>query len=579
VSLRVRALLATVFLLVVAGAGAMVIVGNLRFLIENQQLIIFKDQIFHDHERARELIQSAQARLYQHQAGYTRDIDRLIDDIATFETIIGSIVPHYRQHVREEDCRGCHDDGLRAIDGLEETVRSILLNLDRYRESVSIIITTNDRQTRQLHNGIANARGEEILATIQRVNASAALMVQQLREQNQRLLKRSEHSIEASVGVVGVIFILTLAYLLWAMNRLFAALLHGTESVIRDDLFYRLPLAARDDEIGLLAKRFNLMAEHLQARDLQIREKGAELEDANRSLHDLNATLEQKVGERTRDLQESLEQVRRTSAALEDSKRRLETANQELVRANQAKANFLSIISHELKTPLSVINGFLSLILDERYENDPRHLREAVQISKRRGEQLSRMIDELIDLSRLDARSMVLRRVPTDVAALLRELAGEFQEEFRRRALRFALRLPPDLPSLVCDPDKLRQVFANLIGNALKFSPDGGEIEVGAENRGEEILFTCRDTGIGIPDAERERIFEKFYQVDSSATRRFGGAGLGLSIVREIVLLHGGQIWVESTPGSGSTFFISLPKTPPLAGAGETAQGPEAGLA
>ena len=564
-SLRVRALLASVFLFLVAGSGAAVIVGNLRSLIENQQLIVFKDEIFHDHERARELIQSAQARLYQHQAGYTRDIDRLIDDIGTFETIIGSIVPHYRQHVREENCLGCHAEGARVIDSLEETVRSILLNLDRYRESVSIIITTNDRQTRLLHNGIANARGEEILATIQRVNASAGLMVQQLRSQNRRLLQRAERSIEASVAVVGVVFVLTFASLLLAANRLFASLLRGTESVIRDDLSYRLPMAARQDELGLLATRFNIMAEHLQARDLQIREKSAELEASNRSLHDLNATLEQKVGDRTRDLQESLAQISRTSVALEDSKRRLETANQELVRANQAKANFLSIISHELKTPLSVINGFLSLILDERYENDATHLREAVQISKRRGEQLSRMIDELIDLSRLDARSMVLRRVPTDVAAILREIAGDFQEEFRRRSLRLSLRLPPGLPPLLCDPDKLRQIFTNLIGNALKFSPDGGEIELGAENRDSEMLLTCRDTGIGIPEGERERIFEKFYQVDSSATRRFGGAGLGLSIVREIVILHGGQIWVESTPGHGSTFFISLPKNPPPA--------------
>jgi hypothetical protein len=144
VSLRVRSLLATGFLLVVAGAGAVVIVDNLRFLIANQELIIFKDQIFHDHEHARQLIQSAQARLYQHQAGYTRDIDRLIDDIATFETIMSSIVPHYRQHVHEEDCLGCHANGSQVVDGLEETVRTILLNLDRYRESVSIIITTND---------------------------------------------------------------------------------------------------------------------------------------------------------------------------------------------------------------------------------------------------------------------------------------------------------------------------------------------------------------------------------------------------------------------------------------------------
>lgn len=577
-SLRVRTLLATAFLLIVAVAGAAVIIGNLRSLIANQQMIIFKDRIFHDHERARELIQSAQARLYQHQAGYTRDIDRMIDDIAMFETIMGSIVPHYRQNVRGQDCRGCHDDEMKSIDGLEETVRSILLNLAHYRESVSIIITTNDRQARLLHNGIANARGEEILATIQRINANSSLMIERLREMSQQLLKSSEHSIEASVAVVGVIFVLTLGYLLWATNHLFAALLRGTESVIRDDLSFRLPMAARDDEVGLLAKRFNLMAEHLQTRDREIREKSAELEAANRSLHDLNATLEQRVDERTRDLQESLEQVRRTSTALEDAKHRLEAANQDLVRANQAKANFLSIISHELKTPLSVINGFLSLILDERYENDAQHLREAVQISKRRGEQLSRMIDELIDLSRLDARSMVLRRSPTDLAAMLRELGNDFQEEFRRRDLRFSLQLPQELPPVPCDPDKLRQVFTNLVGNALKFSPNGGEIELGAEVRGSEVVLTCRDTGIGIPEAERERIFEKFYQVDSSATRRFGGAGLGLSIVREIVLLHGGRIWVESTPGAGSTFFISLPKNPPPDG-GDSAHSSRSRLA
>jgi len=575
VSLRVRSLLAAVFLLVVAGTGVALIVGNLRFIVANDQLIIFKDQVYHDQEHARALIQSAQARLFQHQTGYTHDIDRLIDEIAAFESIMVTIVPQYRQRVREVACRDCHDNGSRVIDKLEETVHGVLLNLDRYRESVSIVVTTNDRQTRLLHSGIANSRGEQILATIQEVNTSVGLMVRRLRERNQRLLVRAERAIEATMAVVGLVVTLTIACLLWSMNRLFTSLLRGTESVIRGDLSYRLPIAARHDEIGLVATRFNLMAEHLEARDLQVREKTAETGEANRRLHNLNETLEEKVQERTHDLQSSLEQVRHGSIALEDSRRRLEATNQDLVRANQAKANFLSIISHELKTPLSVINGFLSLILDERFENDAVHLREAVQISKRRGEQLARMIDQLIDLSRLDAHSMVLRLVPTDVAALLRESGADFQEEFRCRGLRLSLRLPPDLPMLVCDSDKLHQIFTNLISNALKFSPDGGEIELGAENRSDEILFTCRDTGIGIPEVERERIFEKFYQVDSSATRRFGGAGLGLSIVQEIVRLHGGQIWVESTPGHGSTFFFSLPKNPPLAGAGDAAQASE----
>jgi signal transduction histidine kinase len=572
VSIRARVVAVALFLLAVSLAGTAVIIGNIRALVRNQETIVFKDRVYHEHERARRLIQTAQSRLYQHQAGYTRDIDTLVSDISEFEAIAKSITPLYRERYTERDCTVCHRDGLRKIDQLEDTFRAILASLDRYKESVSIILTTNDRQARLLHNGIANARGEEILAGIARANETATNMMQRLREHAALLAERAERAIVTSVAAVGVIFVATMAWLLLSFNRIFSALLHGTESVAHDDFSHRLPAAARKDEFGLLASRFNLMAEHLQEREALIREKTAQLEDANRRLHDLNENLEDKVQERTLELERTLEQVQRTSVALEDSKRRLEAANLELVRANQAKANFLSIISHELKTPLSVINGFLSLILDERYQNDPQNMREAVLISKRRGEQLSRMIDELIDLSRLDARSMVLRREETDPAEILRDIGVQFQEEFRRRQLRFSLALREGLPRLVCDPEKLRQVLTNLVTNAIKFSPDGGEIELGAELRGDDLLFTCRDTGIGIPESEQEKIFEKFYQVDSSATRRFGGAGLGLSVLKEIVLLHGGRVWVRSAPGAGSTFFVLLPRQPrdlPLpAGAG-----------
>jgi signal transduction histidine kinase len=561
--MRSRILVAAAFLLAVAVVGSTVIIRNLRGLVRNQQLIVFKDRIFHDHERARELIQAAQAKLYQHQAGYTHDIDQLVNDIAEFETIITSITPHYREHYRALDCNTCHSNGLRKIEHLEEVIRDILFNLERYRESVSVVITTNDRNARVLHNGIANTRGEEILAAIRTVNYNAGLMVQQLRVESESILLRSEKTIEASVAVIGLIFLVTVVYLVWGFNRLLSSLLQGTASMTRDDFSHRLPLASRRDELGLLASRFNLMAEHLQERDRLIGEKTAQLESANEQLKYLNENLEQKVRDRTAELETTLQDVRRATQALEESKRQVESANQELLRANQAKANFLSIISHELKTPLSVINGFLSLILDERYQNDPQHLREAIQISKRRGEQLSRMIDELIDLSRLDARSMALRREATAGDLLLREVGAHFQEEFRRKQLRLSLRLPDALPTLVCDPDKLRQIFTNLVENAVKFSQEGGEVELGAEDRGGELLFWVRDTGIGITPEEQDKIFEKFYQVDSSATRRFGGAGLGLSIVKEMVLLHGGRVRVESVPGGGSTFFVALPKVPP----------------
>ena len=580
-TLRTRALLAALLLCGVAAAGVAIIVANLQGITANQRTITFKDAMYHEHERARALIQSSQVLLYQHQAGYTRDIDRLVDDIAAFERIMLSIVPHYRQRLSAGDCTVCHADPLLQIDQLDERVREIIVDLAGYRESVSIIITSNDRESRLIQHGLATARGRTILGKIETINASAARMVGELRVRNQRLLGRSVLAIEVTLLLVGSVFTLVTAYAIVAGRRLFVSLLRGTESVTRDDFSHRLALASRTDEIGLLAQRFNLMAEHLEDRDRRLRQSTAQVEDANRRLHEINDTLEDKVEERTRDLVVTLEQVRQTGAALEDSRRRLEAANQELTRANQTKANFLSIISHELKTPLSVINGFLSLILDERYQNDPRHLREAVQISKRRGEQLSRMIDELIDLSRLDARAMVLRLEETDTAEMLRELAAEFAEETRSRGLRIELQVPADLPRVVCDPDKLRQVFTNLLANAIKFSPDGGRIDFEAQAGTSEIVYCCRDTGIGIPSAELEKVFDKFYQIDSTATRRFGGAGLGLSIVREIVLLHGGRAWAESTHGRGSAFYVSLPRRHPGPGAdaprsADTAQAPGA---
>lgn len=580
-TLRTRALLAALLLCGVSAAGAGVIIANLQGITSNQRIIAFKDQMYHEHERARALIQSSQVLLYQHQAGYTRDIDRLVDEIAAFERIVLSMVPNYRQRLSTEDCGACHADPQGQLDQLDERVREIIVDLAGYRESVSIIITANDREARLIHHGLATARGQTILGKIQAINTSAARMVAELRVRNERLLARSVLAIEITLLFVGVVFTIVMIYVIVAGRRLFHSLLRGTESVTRDDFSHRLALASRHDEIGLLAQRFNLMAEHLEDRDRRLRQSTVQIEDANRRLHEINETLEDKVEERTRDLVVTLEQVRQAGTALEDSRRRLESANQELTRANQAKANFLSIISHELKTPLSVINGFLSLILDERYQNDPRHLREAVQISKRRGEQLSRMIDELIDLSRLDARAMVLRLQETDTAEMLRELTTEFGEETRSRGLRIALDVPRDLPHIVCDPDKLRQVFTNLLANAIKFSPDGGRIELEAHAGTSEIVYCCRDTGIGIPAAELEKVFDKFYQVDSTATRRFGGAGLGLSIVREIVLLHGGRTWAESTPGQGSAFYVSLPRQrpAPVAAApldGDAAQAPAA---
>jgi signal transduction histidine kinase len=158
---------------------------------------------------------------------------------------------------------------------------------------------------------------------------------------------------------------------------------------------------------------------------------------------------------------------------------------------------------------------------------------------------------------------MVLHYEEIALGEAFRDVTEQFREEFTRKQINIETTDCSSLPPFSCDPDKLKQVLTNLVGNAVKFSPEGSRIELGCREEESEFLLFCRDEGIGLPPEEKEKIFEKFYQVDSTATRRFGGAGLGLSIVKEIVQLHGGRIWVESEEGKGCTFSFTLPKRDP----------------
>jgi signal transduction histidine kinase len=168
------------------------------------------------------------------------------------------------------------------------------------------------------------------------------------------------------------------------------------------------------------------------------------------------------------------------------------------------------------------------------------------------------MIDELIDLSRLDAKAMIIHKEIVAIEEALADVTEQFHEDLRRKQIRL-ITTSCDV-EILCDPDKIRQVLTNLIGNAIKFSPEGSSIDVLCIVENDSYHFVCRDKGIGLASGETEKIFEKFYQVDSSATRHYGGAGLGLSIVKEIVALHGGRVWAESGPGLGCSFHFTIPR-------------------
>ncbi len=226
--------------------------------------------------------------------------------------------------------------------------------------------------------------------------------------------------------------------------------------------------------------------------------------------------------------------------------------------AEELKSTFISVISHELKTPVSIIKGYAGTLAREDVELDPSFVRESGRIIVEEADRLTELIDNLLDASRIQAGALALDLGPVDVV----EIAMKSVERFRGQSPKhhFSLQFAKEIPLVWADHRRLRQVFDNLISNAIKYAPDGGVIEIGAQPHGKDVLVYVRDEGIGIPEEDQKAIFDPFYRVDSSLRRRAQGAGLGLFLVKAIVEAMGGRIWVESQPGQGSTFYFTLPK-------------------
>jgi signal transduction histidine kinase len=266
------------------------------------------------------------------------------------------------------------------------------------------------------------------------------------------------------------------------------------------------------DEFGVLAGRLNHMSEELHRLDVERRRAAAELE----------------------------------------------RLNTELARTSQAKSEFLANMSHELRTPMNAILGFTEMMIDELYGEVPDELMEPLTDIQVNGRHLLRLINDVLDLSKIEAGRMELALAEysvheiVDVAyASLRSLAAE-------KGLVFLTRVPEDLPIAYGDSNRLTQCLMNLCGNAIKFTKQG-RVEIAVELAGEDLIYRVSDTGIGIPESELENVFAEFQQVDATITREFGGTGLGLAITKKFAEMHGGRVWAESSVGKGCTFFMCVP--------------------
>ncbi|NQD36115.1 hypothetical protein HPT27_03700 [Permianibacter sp. IMCC34836] len=238
--------------------------------------------------------------------------------------------------------------------------------------------------------------------------------------------------------------------------------------------------------------------------------------------------------------------------------KRAEAANEELKRLNQLKDQFLANTSHELRTPLNGIIGLSDVLLVEEEKNLSGEAREHLAMIRDCGNQLSQLVDDILDFSRLRADKLTLNRKPLMMAAAARDVVQLLRPMASSKGLILHSAIPDDLPLVLADEDRVKQILHNLIGNSLKFT-EIGTVIVNAERTDGMVTIRVKDTGIGIPPDRLSRIFEPFEQVDGSSGRRYGGAGLGLSIARQLVEAHGGMLTVESEYQKGSTFSFSLP--------------------
>lgn len=240
----------------------------------------------------------------------------------------------------------------------------------------------------------------------------------------------------------------------------------------------------------------------------------------------------------------------------------LERINKKLHELDELKSNFLMMVSHELRTPLTTILGYISFLKEKACSLTDDQM-ESLTISEDEAVRLNHLIEELLDLAKIETGKFTIDLHDEDIVKIVKKVIRSFQPSASKHEITLKNKLPDKLPFIIADDERIVQVISNLIDNAIKFNRPGGTVTISSIECKDEpsLTLAIADTGIGIEQDKRERIFDTFYQVGSFGKREHGGCGLGLAISKRIVELHHGRVWVESKPGMGSTFFVQLKKT------------------
>jgi signal transduction histidine kinase len=392
-----------------------------------------------------------------------------------------------------------------------------------------------------------------------------------------------KENIKASLAVGFITLILGVGGAVVLSNRYLRPVIQLTEAaqkVAQGNLETVSVKVSTMDEIQDLSQSFEVMTDKLRvSRDeierqnrlleYRVQERTRQLMETIWELEEIRGNLEQLVQERTRGLEQGRaelkawantleEKVQEKTQALQALNNDLLTSYQQLKEVDRLKDEFLANMSHELRTPLNSIIGFSGILVQDAEDRLDEETKDDLQIIYQNGRSLLGLIDSILDLSKIEAGKMELELEEIDPVPLLDEVKAMAAGLIHRKSINLLYERPEGVFRVMGDKARLRQVFTNLVGNAIKFT-EAGQVRISAEKTDSRLVVRISDTGIGMSPDEIERLFKPFQQVDGSITRRFGGTGLGLAISQRFMTLMRGHIRVESKKGEGSVFEVDMP--------------------
>lgn len=510
------------------GLVTLIFIASGLFILQNLNTIISKQNLKDEQEKIISLyndilynVKGAQAELYRHQAGFTRNIDGLVEYVLHVEDMLTLIKEDYASHTGDIVCNSCH-----AAQGkfnlLDDAFKHLNSHIAPYKDKISLIVTMKDKEGVYSLEKEAVEDGNEIINIVSDIRHATLKMNGDMEKLIITSAHRSRQSIFiafiASFFLAAIVVVVTIRSITGPVGML----VRGIEKVSSGEYDSKVDITSAD-EIGFLAKTFNTMTDNLNTMTRQ-------KELLMNELKELNTDLERRVLEATEELRITHEKMLRNETL-------------------SVVGTFASGVAHELATPLASILSYLQMVKGRIPQED--QLKGDINLIERELQRCRDILRGMLDFARAPEQEKML----TNVNNILRDLLAliRYQAEYKNIVIKEDLN--PAVPSIMAVPGQLRQVFMNVIINALQSMPERGELNISTvlNENPQKIIVTIKDTGCGIPEEEINRIFQPFY------TSKKTGTGLGLSISYGIIKGHGGDVEVKSDYEKGTTFFIYLP--------------------